>query len=93
LNSVARQDVVRTLVEASKVDIVCLQEMKMANVSQRVLLAMLGTDFSCTLELPASGASGGILIAWRRAVEQLTSVELMHIVNRFSSDQKDNLGG
>jgi exonuclease III len=32
LNSSSRQDVVRTLVEASRVDIVCLQETKMAVV-------------------------------------------------------------
>jgi exonuclease III len=59
LNSSARQDAVRTLVEASRADIVCLQETKMADVTRRVLLSMLGTDFSCTLELRANGTSGG----------------------------------
>jgi hypothetical protein len=32
-----------------------------------VLLAMLGTDFSGHIELPANGASG-VLVAWRRAL-------------------------
>jgi exonuclease III len=68
LNSSARQDVVRTLVESSRSDIVCLQDTKMVDVSPRVLLSMLGSEFSCFLELPAVGASGGILIAWRQSL-------------------------
>lgn len=65
LNSSARHDSVRTIVEAARVDVVCLQETKMAAVSRRVFLSMLGIDFSDFLELPANGASGGILIVWR----------------------------
>jgi exonuclease III len=38
LNSSARQDAVRTMVESSKADILCLQETKMA--------AVLGTELS-----------------------------------------------
>jgi exonuclease III len=68
LNSLATQDAVRTMVEASKSDIVCLQETKMATVPQGALLTMLGIEFSCSLELPATGASGGILIAWKRSI-------------------------
>jgi exonuclease III len=68
LNSSSRQDVIRTLVNASRADIVCLQETKMAVVPQGVLLSMLGTDFSSHVELPSTGASGGIIVAWRRAL-------------------------
>jgi exonuclease III len=68
LNSSARQAVVRTMVESSRADIVCLQETKMEAVSQRILLSMLGSDFSHILELPAVGASGGALIAWRQGL-------------------------
>jgi exonuclease III len=68
LNSSARQDSVRTLVSSSRVDIVCLQETKFAAVSQRTLLAMLGSDFLNYIELPSIGASGGILVAWRNSV-------------------------
>jgi exonuclease III len=63
LNSLARQDVVRTLIHSLRSDIVCLQETKMAVVSPRVMLSMLGSEFSCFLELPVVSASGGILIA------------------------------
>jgi exonuclease III len=68
LNSSARQDAVRTLVQSSKADIVCLQETKMAVVPVRTLLSMLGSEFSCTMELPAIGASGGILVAWKQSL-------------------------
>jgi hypothetical protein len=40
----------------------------MATVPQGALLTMLGIEFSCSLELPATGASGGILIAWKRSI-------------------------
>jgi exonuclease III len=69
LNSSARQDSVRTLIASSRADIVCLQETKMAVVSQRILLSMLGSDFSSHVELPAVGAGGGILVAWRNSVK------------------------
>ena len=39
LNSVARQDSVRSLVESTKADIVCLQETKMEHLSQRTVLS------------------------------------------------------
>jgi exonuclease III len=59
LNSSAHQDVVRTLVQSSRSDIVCLQESKKVVVSPRVMLSMLGSEFSCFLELLVVGASGG----------------------------------
>jgi len=66
LNSTARQDSLRTLVEASRSDIVCIQETKISTSARRVILSALGTDFSEFAELPSVGASGGILVAWRR---------------------------
>jgi hypothetical protein len=33
-------------VDSSKADIVCVQEIKIPNLSQRVILSALGTDFS-----------------------------------------------
>jgi exonuclease III len=68
LNSSARQDSVRTLLEASRADIIYVQETKIAAISQRVILSALGSDFSDYIDLPAIGASGGILVAWRRHI-------------------------
>jgi exonuclease III len=66
LNSTAWQDAVQMLVNAAKVDIVCLQETKMADVSPQLILSMLRSDFDDNfIFLPSVGASGGVLIAWR----------------------------
>jgi hypothetical protein len=43
---------------------------------QRVLLSALGSSFTDYLELPAMGASGGILVAWRRHVQTTGSERL-----------------
>jgi len=67
LNSVARRDAVRVLVDAARIDILCLQETKMSAISRQLILSMLGSDFDNNFICrPSIGASGGILIAWRR---------------------------
>jgi hypothetical protein len=45
LNGSARQDVVRTLVDSARVDVVCLEETKMVDVSRFLLLRMLEPAF------------------------------------------------
>lgn len=60
----ARQDSVHTIVEASRADIVCIQETKISAMTNRVLLSALGSDFPEFFVVPAAGASGGILVAW-----------------------------
>jgi len=68
LNSRARQDSIRTFVDSSHVDIVCLLETKVAAVPRQTILASLDSDFNNFVELPADGASGGILIAWQHGL-------------------------
>jgi exonuclease III len=68
LNSLARQDSVRSLVASSKIDIICLQETKLDVVTRGVLLSALGSKFLNFIELPTVGASGGILVAWKQDV-------------------------
>lgn len=69
LNSSARQDSVRVVVNSSKIDVVCLQETKMVVITRRMVLSMLGADFDNNFcFVPSIGASGGILIAWRNRV-------------------------
>ena len=64
LNSVARRDAVRALIDAAKIDITCLQETKMVAISCQLMLSMLGSDFDNNYIChPSVGASGGILIA------------------------------
>ena len=72
LNSVARRNVVRSLVVSTKIDIVCLQETKMVAISREIILSMLGSDFDNNyICLPSVGASGGILIAWRSRLDAI----------------------
>jgi len=47
---------------------VCVQETKIASFSRRIILSALGADFSDYAVVPSTGASGGILIAWRRHI-------------------------
>ena len=82
LNSQARQDEVIVIVDSSKIDVVCLQETKMAEVSRQCILSMLGVEFDNNFTfLPSLGASGGILIAWRARLGVVNSSR----VDTFSS--------
>ena len=62
----ARHNSICELLNCYGADVICLQETKMAQPSQRTLLSMLGSDFTGSLALPSIGARGGILIAWRQ---------------------------
>jgi exonuclease III len=68
LNSTSRQDSVRSIVDSSRSDIVCIQETKVTNMSRRIILSALGSDFSDFIAAPSVGASGGILVSWRRHI-------------------------
>lgn len=68
LNSRVRQDAIRNLISNSRVDIVCLQETKMSVMSVGVILSSMGSDFTNWIDLPAAGASGGIVVAWRQCL-------------------------
>lgn len=41
----------------------------MQNLSNRVVMSILGADFEDFLDLPSVGASGGILLAWKRHIQ------------------------
>jgi exonuclease III len=79
-------------VDSSKADIVCVQETKIANLSQRVILSALGTDFSYFVVLPASGQSGGILMAWRHHVRTTgaSCVDSSSISVQFQAENGSN---
>jgi exonuclease III len=68
LNSISRQDYIRSIVDSTRSDIVCIQETKTTDTSRRIILSTLGSDFSDFTVAPSVGASGGILVAWRRHI-------------------------
>jgi exonuclease III len=70
------QDYVRTLVNSSRVDVVCLQETKMTKISRGTILSVLGSNFSHFTQLPSVGASGGILLAWKHNLGPAATVRI-----------------
>jgi hypothetical protein len=62
LNGAAPQDVVRNLVVASKIDVVCLQETKMEDISRITLIQMLGRASVTFASLLRSTLVGGSLL-------------------------------
>jgi exonuclease III len=69
LNSAAWQGSLHTLAESSRTDIICIQETKIANLTQRVILLALGTGFSGYVVLPFVGTYGGVLVTWRQHIQ------------------------
>jgi len=65
LNQKARRNSVRDVILSSNADIVCLQETKVANMSQHLFLSVFGTAYGNFVSLPANGTRGGVLIAWK----------------------------
>jgi len=91
LNSVNRQDAVRTVVNSYKIDVVCLQETKMTTISRQLVLSMLGIDVDNNyIFLPSTGASGGILIAWRSCLGSVSAsrVDTFSTSVQFNSDSR-----
>jgi len=86
LNSKARQDSMRTLINTGRIEVVCLQETKMSGISRGCILSMLGSDFTHWVELPAAGASGAILVARRHDLGPATAtrIESFSLSVRFS---------
>lgn len=67
LNSRARRSVVREFIAQERVSALCLVETKVGVLSASMLLDLMTTEFDYVC-LPSVGASGGILVAWRRDV-------------------------
>jgi exonuclease III len=72
--------VVRDVILFSQTEIVCIQETKVANMSQTLFLSVFGSAFDKFVDLPAQGTRGGVLIAWKSSICQ----EIATRVDRFS---------
>jgi hypothetical protein len=76
LNSPARHLAVYQAISPANAAVVCIQETKMAVISDRVVRGCLGPSFDKFFFLPAVGTRGGILLAWQSA---LVSVSHPHL--------------
>ena len=65
LNDRARRNVVRELLLLHKPSCVCIQETKLSSLCNLLANEILGPAFDYDF-LPATGAAGGILLAWVR---------------------------
>jgi hypothetical protein len=68
LNSENRQRDVRSKIDESACDIVCLQETKCETVDWRILRKFAPKRFDCFTFSPSVGASGGMIVLWNSSV-------------------------
>ena len=64
LNSRARRNVLRNIVELQRASIVCVQETKLSNISASINTELTGSCYDFGF-LPASGVAGDASISWR----------------------------
>ena len=72
LNSRARRNVVRELVDQENISLLSLQETKLQDCTESVVLETCGANFDFVFK-PAANTCGGILLAWRRDTWAVTS--------------------
>jgi exonuclease III len=90
MNSRARQEDIKQVTNTFKPDLICIQETKMEVINSTIIRSTLGYDYEGQfVYLPASGASGGILIAVRDSVLQiLNPTTTAHIISVAIHDRK-----
>jgi exonuclease III len=88
LNHKARRDVVWVMVASTHPEVVCLQEMKKAAISRRMVMSMLGADFDEFIVLPADGTHGGVLLASKGSICQHlnTRIDMFSISGQFAHE-------
>ena len=64
LNSTARRETVRLLIQQAKPHIICLQETKLSQIDDLSAIEFLGQTLWSLEYLPANSTRGGIVIAW-----------------------------
>ena len=72
LNSRARRNVVRELVDQENISLLSLQETKLQDCTESVVLETCGANFDFVFK-PAANTCGGIFLAWRRDTWAVTS--------------------
>ena len=95
LNSGAKRTAVRSVISAAAPTIVCLQETKLAPVSDAIVVDTLGPSVEDYFFLPADGTRGGILLAWQRDTISLSNplIGEHHMTALVSSLAGEAIGG
>ncbi|KAG6636557.1 hypothetical protein CIPAW_11G119300 [Carya illinoinensis] len=72
LNDINKRLRIRSLLRQWKVDIICLQETKLKQITRRTIQSIWGCQYVGWAYLPSDGALGGILVMWdKRVVENI----------------------
>ena len=72
LNDCDKRLCIRNLIRLWKVDVVCLQEMKLGEVDRRLIKSLWECPHLDWLSMGSNGASGGILLLWdKRVLEKM----------------------
>jgi exonuclease III len=75
LNSGAQRDVVRELIRAERLSLVCLQETTLDVINDFDVMQILGPGFDYVY-LPTLHAIGGILVTWKSVVWSVSSASI-----------------
>jgi hypothetical protein len=65
LNTPARREAVRDMIQVVQPMILCLQETKLAEINPQIAREIIGTRLDSYQILPAEGTRGGILLGWQ----------------------------
>jgi exonuclease III len=76
LNNRARRNSIRLFVEPLPVSLVSFQESKLALVTAALIAETLGPEFDGYAFLPADETRGGVLLAWKSSVLEVSSLHL-----------------
>jgi exonuclease III len=74
LNDPVKRDALREFVNLMKVNLVCLQETRLAAVDAFIVMQCLGPAFDSFSFLSVQETRGGVIVAWDSSVLKLTRV-------------------
>ena len=82
-----KRNVIKALIRSQKVDVVCLQETKIQDMSQGVVHSLGVRRFLGWGAVSAKGAAGGVVVFWDNRVLELVGMEmgLFSILCRFKN--------
>lgn len=90
LDQKSRCDAVGEVIRSTNAPVVCLQETKVAAMTQRIFLSVFGSAYDKFVALPVVGTRGGILIAWKSNMCQILA---SRVDNFFVSVHFEELQG
>ena len=75
MNNLEKRKVIKQFIRDQQVDLVCLQETKVQNMTLKMARSLGAGRFSDWVTVDASGSAGGILLFWdKRNLEVIETV-------------------